>query len=181
MQAEARDDGSSASRDVPASSEDQSIPSGFPAGFGDGPGEADAVLLLRCLLGIAPRSLHRLVWREGSAAATVAAISGGAAGSERDREWLASASASAIRTQLAGAGARFARPSDPEYWPALLRLNDPPVGIFCRGRTLSREHRRIAIVGSRRPSPAGIDVARTLARGVAMAGLVVTSGGAVGI
>ncbi|HEX3298623.1 MAG TPA: DNA-processing protein DprA [Actinomycetota bacterium] len=139
------------------------------------------MLLLRCLLGISPRALHRLVWREGSASATVAAIAGGAAGSDRDRDWLASASASAIRAQLLGAGARFARPSSPEYWPALLRLNDPPVGIFYRGRTLSREHRRVAVVGSRRPSVTGIDVARTLARGVAMAGLVVTSGGALGI
>jgi DNA processing protein len=174
-------DGSTQSENRSAPSEDQSIPSGFPVGFGEGRGEADAVLLLRCLLGISPRALHRLVWREGSASATVAAIAGGAAGSDRDRDWLASASASAIRAQLLGAGARFARPSSPEYWPALLRLNDPPVGIFYRGRTLSREHRRVAVVGSRRPSVTGIDVARTLARGVAMAGLVVTSGGALGI
>jgi DNA processing protein len=60
-------------------------------------------------------------------------------------------------------------------------LNDPPVGIFCRGRTLSPEHRRVAIVGSRRPSPTGVEVARALAKGVVRAGLVVTSGGALGI
>jgi len=139
------------------------------------------VLLLRCLLGISPRALHRLVWREGSASATLAAIVARAAGSDRDRDWLSTASASVVRTQLAGAGARFARPGDPEYWPALLRLNDPPVGIFCRGRSLSREHRRVGIVGSRRPSATGVEVARKLAGGVAMAGLVVTSGGALGI
>jgi len=162
-------------------SEDQSVPRGFPPGFGRGTGEADAVLLLRCLLGISPRTLHRLVWREGSASAAVAAIAAGSAGSARDRDWLATTSAPAIRTQLAEAGARFARPGDPEFWPALLRLNDPPVGIFCRGRTLSPEHRRVAIVGSRRPSAVGVEVARTLARDVAMAGLVVTSGGALGI
>ena len=154
---------------------------GFPPGFGMGQAEADAVLLLRCLLGISPRALHRVVWREGSASAALAAIVAGSAGSDRDRAWLATASASAVRTQLAKAGARFARPGDPEYWPALLRLNDPPVGIFCRGRTLSPEHRRVAIVGSRRPSAVGIDVARKLAGDVAIAGLVVTSGGALGI
>ncbi len=168
---------------VPAeiSSEDQSVPSGFPPGFGEGPGEADAVLLLRCLLGISPRTLHRLIWREGAASAAMRAILAGAAGSDRDRDWLDRASPSTLRTQLSDAGARFARPGAPEYWPALLRLNDPPVGIFCRGRALSREHRRVAIVGSRRPSDVGIDVARSLARGVAMAGIVVTSGGALGI
>jgi len=168
---------------VPADelSEDQTVPSGFPSGFGEGPEEADAVLLLRCLLGISPRSLHRLVWREGSASASLGAIVAGSAGSGRDREWLRTASAPTVRAQLIRAGARFARPGDPEYWPALLRLNDPPVGIFCRGRTLSPEHRRVAIVGSRRPSPAGIEVARALAAGVVRAGLVVTSGGALGI
>ena len=161
--------------------EDQSVPSGWPPGFGEGPGEADAALLLRCLPGISPRPLHRLVWNEGSASAALARIAAGAAGSGRDRDWLGTTSASAIRAQLVRAGARFARPGDPEYWPALLRLNDPPVGIFIRGRTLSPEHRRVAIVGSRRPSLVGIEVARSLARGVVRAGLVVTSGGALGI
>jgi len=168
---------------VPAEepAEDQSVPSGWPPGFGEGPGEADAALLLRCLPGISPRPLHRLVWNEGSASAALARIAAGAAGSGRDRDWLGTTSASAIRAQLVRAGARFARPGDPEYWPALLRLNDPPVGIFIRGRTLSPEHRRVAIVGSRRPSLVGIEVARSLARGVVRAGLVVTSGGALGI
>jgi DNA processing protein len=72
-------------------------------------------------------------------------------------------------------------PGDAEYWPAFLRLEDPPVGVFVRGRPLSLEHRRVAIVGSRRPSSTGVEVARSLARGAAAAGLVVTSGGALGI
>jgi DNA processing protein len=161
--------------------EDQSRPSGFPPRFGEGPGEADAVLLLRCLLGITPRALHALVWREGSASSALAAITAGGAGSDNDRTWLEQRSGSSVRIELADAGARFARPGDPEYWPALLRLDDPPVGVFCRGRPLSPEHRRVAIVGSRRPSPTGVEVARSLARGSALAGLVVTSGGALGI
>ncbi len=161
--------------------EDQSRPIGFPPGFGEGPGEDDAVLLLRCLLGITPRSLHALVWREGSASSALAAIVAGSAGSDNDRAWLEQRSVTSVRVELADAGARFARPGDPEYWPALLRLDDPPVGILCRGRSLSPEHRRVAIVGSRRPSPTGVEVARSLARGSALAGLVVTSGGALGI
>jgi DNA processing protein len=39
----------------------------------------------------------------------------------------------------------------------------------------------VALVGSRRPSRLGVDVARDLGRGVTAAGLVVVSGGAIGI
>lgn len=159
---------------------------GFPQGFGEGPREADAVLVLRCLPGITPRTLHDLVWREGSAVATLAAIVGGAAGSVaagsvNDRAFATDATPAGIRERVRAAGARFAKPGDEEYWPALLRLEDPPVGVFLRGRPLSLEHRRVAIVGSRRPSATGVEVARGLARGSAAAGLVVTSGGALGI
>jgi DNA processing protein len=132
-------------------------------------------------LGITPRVLHELSWREGSASAAVAAIVAGAAGSDRDRAFAASAAPSEIRSRLRDADARFAAPGHEEYWPAFLRLEDPPVGIFLRGRPLSLAHRRVAIVGSRRPSTAGVEVARALAGGSARAGLVATSGGALGI
>ncbi len=160
---------------------DDPRPTGFPPGFGRGPREADAVLVLRCLLGITPRALHELIWREGSAIAALAAIASGEAGSDNDRAFATDATPTGIRERLHGTGARFARPGDLEYWPALLRLEDPPVGLFLRGRPLSLEHRRVAIVGSRRPSATGVEVARALARGCAAAGLVVTSGGALGI
>ena len=160
---------------------DDPRPTGFPPGFGRGPREADAVLVLRCLLGITPRTLHDLIWREGSAVAALAAVASGAAGSDNDRAVATDATPAGIRERVHATGARFARPGDPEYWPALLRLDDPPVGLFLRGRPLSLEHRRVAIVGSRRPSATGVEVARALARGCAAAGLVVTSGGALGI
>ncbi len=160
---------------------DDPRPTGFPPGFGRGPREADAVLVLRCLLGITPRALHELIWREGSAVAALAAVASGGAGSDNDRAFATDATPAGIRERLHGTGARFAQPGDREYWPALLRLEDPPVGLFLRGRPLSLEHRRVAIVGSRRPSGTGIEVARALARGCAAAGLVVTSGGALGI
>jgi DNA processing protein len=168
---------------VPAEhpSVDDARATGFPSGFGEGPREADAVLVLRCLLGITPRTMHDLIWREGSATTALAAIVAGGAGSENDRTFATDATPAGIRDRVAVANARFAMPGDEEYWPALLRLEDPPIGIFLRGRPLSVEHRRVAIVGSRRPSPTGLEVARGLARGSAAAGLVVTSGGALGI
>ncbi|HTG48446.1 MAG TPA: DNA-processing protein DprA [Actinomycetota bacterium] len=154
---------------------------GFPRGFGRGAAHADAVLVLRCLLGITPRELFALIWRVGTAAGALAAIERGEAGSDNDRAFLAGADPARIRADLASAGARFAAPGDAEYPPAFLRLADPPVGIFLRGRPLDPGDDRVALVGSRRPTPTGREVAIDLARGLVAAGLVVVSGGAVGI
>lgn len=160
---------------------DAPVPVGFPDGLGEGSREADATLSLRCLLGITPRTLHALLWREGSATGAVGAILAGAAGSDNDRAFLRDVDPAAVRRRLRAAGARFAMPGAPEYWPVFSRLADPPLGVFLRGRPLRLGHRRVAIVGSRRPSSVGVEVARDLGRGVAAAGLVVTSGGAIGI
>ena len=160
---------------------DAMSPVGFPPGFASGPGEADAALTLRCLLGITPRVLHGLIWQVGSASEAVRAIAGGRAGSDNDRAFLRGIVPAEVRRRLVEAGARVALPGDPEYWPAFARLADPPVGVFLRGRPLRLGHRRVALVGSRRPSRLGVDVARDLGRGVTKAGLIVVSGGAIGI
>ena len=154
---------------------------GFPDGFGRGPGETDALLLLRCLLGPTPRTLHALIWGTGSASRALARIRGGGAGSDNDRAFLASTDVGEIRRSLDRAGARFAGPGDPDYCPAFLRLADPPVGVFARGRALGHGDDRVAVVGSRRPTTTGIEVAADLGRGLAVAGVVTVSGGAVGI
>jgi DNA processing protein len=64
-------------------------------------------------------------------------------------------------------------------------LGDPPAVLFGRGdRELLSELRAeaaVTIVGSRRPSRYGIDLARELGREVAAAGLLVVSGMAMGI
>jgi DNA processing protein len=133
------------------------------------------------LLGITPRVLHELIWQVGSASEAVRAIAGGVAGSDNDRTFLRDLVPAEVRRRLVEANARFAVPADPEYWPAFARLADPPVGVFLRGRPLRLGHRRVALVGSRRPSRLGVEVARDLGRGVTAAGLVVVSGGAIGI
>jgi DNA processing protein len=80
-------------------------------------------------------------------------------------------------------GVRFLGRSEPAF-PALLRaIHDPPVGLFLRGagepELLVRP--AVAIVGARACSPYGGSVARTLARELAAAGLVIVSGLARGI
>ncbi len=157
------------------------LPHAFPPGFFDGPHEADAALLLRCLLGTTPRRLFVLAWDVGSAQACVDAVRRGRTGSDRDRVFLRDAHVEDIRRRIARVGARVAFPGDLEYWPAFLRLKDPPIALFLRGQPLGLGADHVAVVGSRRPSALGKDVAKDLARGLAAAGVVVVSGGALGI
>jgi DNA processing protein len=85
--------------------------------------------------------------------------------------------------RLAATGLRFLPRSSPDF-PALLgAIHDPPAGLFLRGESepqiLSRP--AAAIVGARACSGYGASVARSLARELAAAGLVVVSGLARGI
>jgi DNA processing protein len=89
----------------------------------------------------------------------------------------------AFERRLAESGLRFLGRSDAAF-PALLRaIHDPPIGLFIRGAAdlelLSRP--AVAVVGARACSPYGGQVARTLGRELAAAGLVVVSGLARGI
>lgn len=68
-----------------------------------------------------------------------------------------------------------------EAYPALLRtIYNPPVLLYCRGKIPAADH-HIAIVGSRRASPYGKNVASMLASELAAAGVTVVSGAARGI
>lgn len=78
------------------------------------------------------------------------------------------------------AGARIVGLADEEY-PALLReLYDAPLFLIAKGRPLGTAP-AVAIVGARRATAYGLDVARRLAEGLADAGVVVVSGLARGI
>ena len=68
----------------------------------------------------------------------------------------------------------------PADFPELLRsIPDTPEELHVRGRIESRD--ALAVVGSRRPTPYGRRMARTLAKGCAKAGIVVVSGLARGV
>lgn len=67
-------------------------------------------------------------------------------------------------------------------WPRLLdECGSPPERLFVQGRELGSDAAFIAIVGTRYPTVAGIEVAREMATAIAEAGFVVVSGLAVGI
>lgn len=67
------------------------------------------------------------------------------------------------------------------YPPLLRHVYDPPVVLFYRGSLPNAERPLVAIVGTRKPSPASAAQAFEIARGLARAGLSVVSGLALGI
>ena len=72
-----------------------------------------------------------------------------------------------------------------EYPPLLQQLADPPAALFGLGATRAlralREEPAVAVVGTRRASPYGAEVAYALGRGLGAAGVPVVSGLALGI
>lgn len=70
---------------------------------------------------------------------------------------------------------------DPLYPAALLETADPPLMLYAQGRCELLGTRGIAIVGSRNPTPQGLDNARSFAATLSAGGLTVVSGLALGI
>jgi DNA processing protein len=72
-------------------------------------------------------------------------------------------------------------PGSAEYVEALEDLPDPPAALFVRGRALPTLVPAVAVVGARRCSALGADVARSLGSGLAASRVCVVSGAARGI
>jgi DNA processing protein len=83
-----------------------------------------------------------------------------------------------------GARRRIVTLADPGYPAALLQMADPPLMLYLLGAPgfeLSHTGRSIAVVGSRNPTTQGELNARSFARALGEAGLVVVSGLALGV
>lgn len=79
------------------------------------------------------------------------------------------------------AGCRLLTWDEPEYPRRLREIYDPPTLLYVRGNVELLGRHLISIVGARRPSPYGNQMAERLARDLAARGLVITSGLARGI
>ncbi len=79
------------------------------------------------------------------------------------------------------AGVGVALPSSGAFPPALANDIDPPAVVFWRGDLDHLAGMRVAIVGTRRASRYGIDVAHALGKELAASGVAVVSGLALGI
>jgi DNA processing protein len=77
-------------------------------------------------------------------------------------------------------GARFLSCEDAEFPDLLKSVSDPPLILYARG-SLAPQAAALAFVGSRRPTPYGLRMARFLAGRAAEGGLTVASGLARGI
>ena len=71
--------------------------------------------------------------------------------------------------------------SDPRYPQLLIDAADPPLLLYARGRIELLQAPAVAVVGSRNPTPQGLDNARAFAAHLSQAGWVVVSGLALGV
>ena len=143
------------------------------------------LLALAAVPGLPRRHAHVLLRRFGSPGAVF-----GRHAAEL-RAWCAPAAAASLARgpDLAGARDSLARAEDlgltilvpgSEGFPeTLLAIPDPPLALWLRGRL--PEGPAVAIVGARRASPRGRELARRLAAAAAGAGVAVVSGLAYGI
>jgi len=92
---------------------------------------------------------------------------------------LARAEAKTAIERVTNAGWRWVIPGDGQYPELLAATSDPPLGLFVRGRLKDRP--TVGIVGSRKATPYGLQVARLLGEELGKAGVVVVSGMARGV
>lgn len=157
------------------SDEPPDAPSGWPQGFAGSDADREALLGLS-VLADRVRVVHRVAWKEGTARRSLRAIRHGAEG-DRLREAAGAADPRALRRRLKECGARMLAPG--EYPPELDLIPDPPVALFVRGELSPGV--RVTVVGARRCTAYGREVAEALGRGLAAAEVAVVSGAAFGI
>ena len=88
-----------------------------------------------------------------------------------------------LKNELIDSGAIFITPLDSD-WPVVLNdLHCPPIGLVIKGdrNVLNDLDKSISIVGSRKPTSYGHQIAKTLAMQAVKRDLLVVSGGAYGI
>ncbi len=78
-------------------------------------------------------------------------------------------------------GGKLVNWKDPEYPQSLLQIYDPPVMLYVRGDTETLNSPSLSIVGTRRPTVYGTQMAERMGRDLASRGLTIVSGLARGI
>jgi DNA processing protein len=84
-------------------------------------------------------------------------------------------------TRAAAAGAEPVSVCDPRYPTLLATIADPPPVLWVRGQLSALSIPAVALVGSRAATPYGLEMARTIAMDLAIAGITVVSGLARGV
>jgi len=153
----------------------------WPDGFADSPEDVRALLVLSALRGLTPRRMLEVGLERGTAFATLAWVRAGKAGSENDRVFAQTLDADEVAAATQACGARFVPWNTPEYPEQLRAIHDPPAALFVEGAALPDPTRAVAIVGARRCTDLGREIAREVGRTLGLAGVTVVSGAARGI
>ncbi len=148
-----------------------------------------AWLSLKLMPGLGNRSILRLLEVFGSAEKVLAAGLKDLCetGLPRDKPLHALASKQFLRdpqtewSYLKGKNFRLICFGDDDYPANLAKIPDPPAVLFSSGTLMDRDLVSIAVVGSRYASPAGVIFAERLGSDLALSGLTVVSGLALGI
>ncbi len=141
---------------------------------------AERSLRLALVLAGATGPVRRLVAAEG-----LGAVAGRRAPAALGRERAArvrralDGETDRVAAAAGAAGWRWVVPGQDGYPPRLLVATDPPLGLFVRGRVADAP--AVALVGARRATAYGRQVARLLGGELARAGVVVVSGMALGV
>ncbi|MCC5830474.1 MAG: DNA-processing protein DprA [Phycisphaeraceae bacterium] len=151
------------------------------------------MLRLTLVSGLSPRATRRALDHCGSAEAVLQLAPEGLAHAAQIRKSQARKIASALGAPehveslqrecalIDQFGVKLIALGQPEY-PALLRfLDDPPPLLYVRGSLRTDDGLSLGIVGSRRCTTYGREQADRFAAGASQAGLVIISGGALGI
>ena len=83
--------------------------------------------------------------------------------------------------KAAKSGAELVPVTDSRYPERLREIFDPPLLLYCRGRVELLNHLMVGVVGTRRPTPYGTQVAARLSKDLSEAGMTIVSGMARGI
>ena len=138
--------------------------------------------------GIGPKTFRTLLSRFGSAAATWNApqdeLERAGISSRALRNLLAArgkVEPKAVADKVEALGASILTLED-EAYPALLRnLDDAPPVLYVKGSLLPDDEWAVAVIGTRKPTPNGLAMARNLAGTLARNGVTIVSGLAQGI
>ncbi len=153
----------------------------WPEGFAAAREDRRALFVLTALRSITPRKLIALAAERGTAAAVLAHIRKGRAGSENDRAFARALDPDALAARAEACGARLVAWGSADYPSQLEQIHDPPAALYVIGKVLPDVMSAVAIVGARRCTALGREQAGDLGRALGMAGATVVSGAARGI
>lgn len=150
--------------------------------------ERQALLALNALPGMGSLALNRLLEAfEGDARRALAAdrrklasILGSAEAASLVAGWKAAFDVAKEEARMEKSGVSFVASKDKGYPPLLREIHDPPLGLYRKGDYAFNQP-CVAIVGSRRATPYGQSVAKSLGADLAKLGFCVVSGLARGI